>query len=113
MVQDEPRSRESGSTLISEEERIYRKVDGTRTVQAIIDATGLGEFEVCRVLFDLINRAWPDPADPDYVVRSLGESIRWSTASSPVQKPRTRYLQRQRYWLKCIGRRGLKPSPST
>jgi hypothetical protein len=42
--------------LGAEEERIYRKVDGTRTVQGIIDATGLGEFEVCRVLFDLLNR---------------------------------------------------------
>jgi hypothetical protein len=43
--------------LTPEEERVYRKVDGTRTVQAIIDATGLGEFEVCRVLFDLLNRS--------------------------------------------------------
>jgi predicted transcriptional regulator len=42
--------------LTPEEERVYRKVDGTRTVQAIIDATGVGEFEVCRVLFDLLNR---------------------------------------------------------
>ncbi len=42
--------------LSPEEERIFRKVDGTRTVQAIIDGTGLGEFEVCRTLFDLLNR---------------------------------------------------------
>jgi hypothetical protein len=42
--------------LTPEEERIYRKVDGTRTVQAIIDSTGAGEFEVCRTLFDLLNR---------------------------------------------------------
>ncbi len=42
--------------LSGEEERIYRKVDGTRTVQAIIDSSGMGEFEVCRVLFDLLNR---------------------------------------------------------
>ena len=42
--------------LTPEEEKIYRKIDGTRTVQAIIDATGLGEFEVCRTLFDLLNR---------------------------------------------------------
>jgi len=42
--------------LSTDEESIYRKVDGTRTVQQIIDATGLGEFEVCRVLFDLLNR---------------------------------------------------------
>jgi uncharacterized protein DUF4388 len=42
--------------LTAEEERIYRKVDGTRTVQGVIDATGGGEFEVCRILFDLLNR---------------------------------------------------------
>jgi hypothetical protein len=42
--------------LSAEEERIYRKVDGARTVQAIIDSTGQGEFEVCRTLFDLLNR---------------------------------------------------------
>src|SRR6185503_19318715 len=36
--------------LTQEEERIYRKIDGTRTVQQIIDSTGFGEFEVCRTL---------------------------------------------------------------
>jgi hypothetical protein len=57
-----PDSRRSASSSFSkirlspEEERIYRKVDGARTVQAIIDTTGLGEFEVCRTLFDLLNR---------------------------------------------------------
>ena len=42
--------------LTVEEERIYRKVDGVRTVQALIDASGAGEFEVCRILLDLLNR---------------------------------------------------------
>jgi hypothetical protein len=42
--------------LTLEEEKVYRKVDGTRTVQQIIDSTGIGEFEVCRTLFDLLNR---------------------------------------------------------
>jgi hypothetical protein len=42
--------------LTAEEEKIYRKVDGTRTVQGVIDATGIGEFEVCRTLFDFLNR---------------------------------------------------------
>jgi hypothetical protein len=31
-------------------------VDGTRNVQAVIDSSGMAEFEVCRVLFDLLNR---------------------------------------------------------
>ncbi|MFN8093023.1 MAG: DUF4388 domain-containing protein [Vicinamibacteria bacterium] len=42
--------------LAPDEERVFRKVDGVRTVQAIIDATGAGEFEVCRTLFDFLNR---------------------------------------------------------
>ena len=42
--------------LSHEEERVYRKVDSTRTVQAIVDATGMGEFDVCKILFDLLNR---------------------------------------------------------
>jgi uncharacterized protein DUF4388 len=42
--------------LTSEEERIFRKVDGVRTVQGIIDASGVGEFEACRTLFDFLNR---------------------------------------------------------
>ena len=42
--------------LTPDEERVFRKVDGTRTVQAIIDGTGLGEFDTCRILFDLLNR---------------------------------------------------------
>ena len=42
--------------LTPQEEKVFRKVDGTRTVQAIIDGTGLGEFDTCRILFDLLNR---------------------------------------------------------
>ena len=42
--------------LAPEEERVFRRVDGVRTVQAIIDSTGAGEFEVCRTLFDFLNR---------------------------------------------------------
>jgi hypothetical protein len=42
--------------LTPHEDAIFRKVDGTRTVQVIIDSTGTGEFDVCRTLFDLLNR---------------------------------------------------------
>jgi hypothetical protein len=56
----EPKRMAASSTskirLTHDEERIYRKVDGSRTVQAIIDGTGMTEFEVCRILFDLLNR---------------------------------------------------------
>jgi hypothetical protein len=42
--------------LALQEEAIFRRVDGTRTVQAIIDSAGLNEFDTCRILFDLLNR---------------------------------------------------------
>jgi hypothetical protein len=42
--------------LSRDEDRIFRKVDGMRTVQSIIDSTGLSDFEVCRILFDFLNR---------------------------------------------------------
>jgi hypothetical protein len=48
--------------LAADEERVFRKVDGVRTVQGIIDATGAGEFEVCRTLFDFLNRNLIAPA---------------------------------------------------
>jgi len=42
--------------LSRDEERVFRKVDGTRTVQGIVDSSGLSEFDSCRILFDLLNR---------------------------------------------------------
>jgi hypothetical protein len=51
-----PASPSNKIRLSPEEERLYRRVDGTRSVQAIIDASGAPEFDVCRTLFDLLNR---------------------------------------------------------
>jgi hypothetical protein len=64
--------------LTPEEERVYRKVDGTRTVQAIIDATGLGEFEVCRVLFDLLNRS---------IISTVGRGEARETIAGQIEAP--------------------------
>jgi hypothetical protein len=99
--------------LTAEEERVYRKVDGTRTVQVIVDATGMGEFDVCRVLFDLLNRniistvgrgdvaetihggveAPPSPV-PGYAVLGLAAALslaalaaRWSDPFAVVGRP--------------------------
>jgi Domain of unknown function (DUF4388) len=49
-------SSQSKIRLTPEEEKVFRKVDGTRTVQAIIDGAGMSEFDTCRMLFDLLNR---------------------------------------------------------
>jgi hypothetical protein len=68
--------------LAPEEERVFRKVDGVRTVQAIIDGTGAGEFEVCRTLFDFLNRNLIAPAGLG-TTPSLEESVARG-AASPV-----------------------------
>jgi hypothetical protein len=51
-----PAGASSKIRLGAQEELIFRKVDGTRTVQGIIDSSGLNEFDTCRILFDLLNR---------------------------------------------------------
>ena len=42
--------------LSSEEGRVYNLVDGRLSIQGILERSRLGEFEVCKVLFDLLNR---------------------------------------------------------
>jgi uncharacterized protein DUF4388 len=47
----------AGSVTLSEQERaIHVLVDGRRTVQEIVDRSTLGEFETCRILYELIGR---------------------------------------------------------
>lgn len=42
--------------LTPDEHRVYQRVDGSNTVQQVVDSVGALEFEVCRTLFDLLNR---------------------------------------------------------
>lgn len=42
--------------LTPDEHRVFRLVDGVNSVQAIVDGSGIGEFDTCRTLFDLLNR---------------------------------------------------------
>lgn len=42
--------------LSGDEARVFRKVDGVRTVQGVIDASGLADFDACKALFDLLSR---------------------------------------------------------
>jgi hypothetical protein len=46
------------------------------------------------LLFDLINRAFPDPADNAYQAARLPESIRWSTSSLIIAFPVFLYVAR-------------------
>lgn len=39
-----------------QEAAIYKQVDGHRSVAAIMELTGLSDFDVCRTLFDFIDR---------------------------------------------------------
>lgn len=39
------------------------------------------------LLFDLVNLAFPDPADLDYKVQRRGQSMRWATASVVIAFP--------------------------
>ena len=46
-----------GAITLSEEERVVHSLlDGKRTVQEVVERSLLGEFETCRILYELINR---------------------------------------------------------
>ncbi len=57
-------------SLSPEEERVYAKVDGKRTVQAIIDETGMSDFDVCHTLYELLGRDIVAPAGRSAVARA-------------------------------------------
>ncbi len=47
-----------------------------------------------KLLFEFINRAFPDPADPEWAVRGIRQSIRWSVSSLIVAFPVFLYVSR-------------------
>lgn len=53
----------------------------------LFSALYLAAYHLGSLLFDLITRALPDPADNEYRVERLGESIRWSIASVMIAFP--------------------------
>lgn len=51
--------------LDPQEAKIYKLVDGKRAVATIMEMTGLSDFDVCRTLFDFIDRNLVAPAGQD------------------------------------------------
>ena len=51
---DRARLTASGATLTPEEERLVPLIDGKRDVAALVDASGLGEFDAGKALFGLV-----------------------------------------------------------
>ena len=60
---DEASNTSSSEVVLNPQENdIFKLVDGKRTVAAIMDLTGLSDFDVCRTLFDFIDRNLVSPA---------------------------------------------------
>jgi hypothetical protein len=68
--------------LGSSEARVFERVDGERTVQALVDETGLGDFEVCRSLCELLDRQIIEPAGRTEAIESQAPLLAQS-ASRP------------------------------
>ncbi len=62
-----------GIRLAQGEALVYELIDGQRTVQEIIDRSRIGEFEACRILYDLLSR-----------------NLAATAAAAPVSIPRKR-----------------------
>jgi hypothetical protein len=70
--------------LNEQEAKIYKLVDGKRTVATIMEMTGLSDFDVCRTLFDFIDRNLVAPAgqEPTRSRRQAGPRVEVQGASS-------------------------------
>jgi Domain of unknown function (DUF4388)/Type II secretion system (T2SS), protein G len=77
---DDSQSGKSSSKirLSGDEGRVYRKVDGSRSVQGIIDASGLSDFDACKALYDLLTRN---------IVAPMGRAGAARAAEGPQEAP--------------------------
>ena len=66
----------------------------------------ISAYHLGSLLFDLVNRAFPDPADPAWQARQLGTSMRWSVASLVIAFPV--FLFVARHLGKDLARRPVK-----
>jgi len=56
MGKEDKRRGSEGLRLAKEELAVYTLVDGRHSVQEIVDRARMGEFECCRILYDLLSR---------------------------------------------------------
>jgi Domain of unknown function (DUF4388) len=66
--------------LAPQELLIYKLVDGTRSVSTLMEMTGLSDFDVCRTLFDFIDRNLVAPASQEHTRASAEVGRRVVTA---------------------------------
>jgi len=65
--------------LGQDEALVYNLIDGRRNVQELIDHARMGDFEACRILYDLLSRN---------LIAAAGETV----AARPVVKQRQRWI---------------------
>ena len=71
--------------LNPQENAIYKLVDGKRSVSTIMDLTGLSDFDVCRTLFDFIDRNLVSPAAQEQAKSARRSGPRASVGVWPSQ----------------------------
>ena len=81
---DEASNTSSSEVVLNPQENdIFKLVDGKRSVAAIMDLTGLSDFDVCRTLFDFIDRNLVSPAAQGHARRERRSGPRQSVGVGP------------------------------
>jgi hypothetical protein len=62
---------------------IYKLLDGNRSISTLMEMTGLSDFDVCRTLFDFIDRNLVAPAGQEQTKVSVSVEGRRSPAPAP------------------------------
>jgi hypothetical protein len=64
---------------------IYKLVDGNRSVATLMEMTGLSDFDVCRTLFDFIDRNLVAPAGQEHARAVAEPGRRYTAAPTPSE----------------------------
>jgi hypothetical protein len=62
---------------------IYKLLDGSRSISTLMEMTGLSDFDVCRTLFDFIDRNLVAPAGKEQEAKVSAETGRRGPAPAP------------------------------
>jgi hypothetical protein len=69
----------------SSELSVYKLVDGNRSVATLMEMTGLSDFDVCRTLFDFIDRNLVAPAGQEHARAAAEPGRRYAAVATPSE----------------------------
>jgi len=85
---DQPSERAKGVNLTPDEWRVFARINGKDSVRTIAERTGLGEFEVCRIIYGFMSAGLVE------LVKEKPTPPPGASAPAPVERPKRSLVNR-------------------